>query len=585
MSALPKLKVLINDEIFHDSTEKYSVISWKVNASFLNASSNTFEMEFTEEMRNHIFTNDRIQIFLDKTSVFYGFVEKIIEKTSNSENSYTISGRNLSGWWLSSDAEPTNHTGDDNYIIKQFISQGIDDLGYFLFKDIDEMHQKQGIYLGEPAIVNEFRTNIGSSLWEEMQRAANENNYYLYFDQSGRLIKQRVATLGKSFNDISFDSSASGGGKLNNVYSGILVSNSEWVVFSDSYAKSHGGGNRNSPAHQNTYSGEIDILVAGNVLSPVSGIVYEVGFDIYFGNYIIVEELSNARHTDKSWFHIFAHFSKVAVKINQKIGRNDILGVAGNTGKTYSNTCTGPADEKTGLNLCRESDSGGVHLHWEARSSSTTLISSDTKIVQFAETEVFTTFDLNKSFDGTMSIERNISDAKADVWMYASPKDENDGTLLSLIDVNVDITTESLTGLITTEKKLTKSKRKRTESGKSMRPDDLNVNNAWRTEGRPRFNLPLSRPGSLFRKRVVVSKSVSTTDSTANQIQRVYEKTAPLFEINISLSYLLNITVNSLVRIKYKDMDVIMNVIEVSYSESVNSQSTDISLKLPGRIR
>ena len=124
---------------------------------------------------------------------------------------------------------------------------------------------------------------------------------------------------------------------------------------------------------------------------------------------------------------------------------------------------------------------------------------------------------------------------------------------------------------------------------KDVRPDGLYSDSAWRGEGRsidPNFfsNNPLY--GETFRRRKIMSVSTSDQKQDLEKLADLeWEKTAPIFNVDLTLTYLLNIKMNDLVMVKHKYMNVIMVALEVSYSDSPTAQSTILKLKLPGRIR
>lgn len=192
-------------------------------------------------------------------------------------------------------------------------------------------------------------------------------------------------------------------------------------------------------------------------------------------------------------------------------------------------------------------------------------------------------FDLENNFEGTANIKRSISDSKSDVWLHGSvSKQAGNTSLPSLKSVISSGNTSSLTSLT-----LQKSATSRSQSRfllKQQRPDGLYKDNKFRLEGRA-LQLSPTRAGSTFRRRIVSETSKRIQSEIQDEINLQFEKTAPTFDITITMNKLYNIVVNQLVRVKYKDMDSNFVVHSVSYSDSINSQQTTLGLKLPGRIR
>lgn len=62
------------------------------------------------------------------------------------------------------------------------------------------------------------------------------------------------------------------------------------------------------------------------LVSPVSGIVKSIVFQPEMGQVIYLQDIELQN------IHVFAHMSKVDVKVNQEIKREDVLGITGNTG-------------------------------------------------------------------------------------------------------------------------------------------------------------------------------------------------------------------------------------------------------------
>lgn len=83
-------------------------------------------------------------------------------------------------------------------------------------------------------------------------------------------------------------------------------------------------------------------IVSNNklVYGTCNGVVHRVGYDKYYGNFIVV--YNNADDT----YHWFCHLAKCKVKIGDRINRTKVIGIMGSTG-----------------------NSTGVHLHYEIRLS------------------------------------------------------------------------------------------------------------------------------------------------------------------------------------------------------------------------
>lgn len=83
-------------------------------------------------------------------------------------------------------------------------------------------------------------------------------------------------------------------------------------------------------------------IVSNNklVYGTCNGVVHRVGYDKYYGNFIVV--YNNADDT----YHWFCHLARCKVKIGDRINRTKVIGVMGSTG-----------------------NSTGVHLHYEIRLS------------------------------------------------------------------------------------------------------------------------------------------------------------------------------------------------------------------------
>lgn len=87
----------------------------------------------------------------------------------------------------------------------------------------------------------------------------------------------------------------------------------------------------------------IDLITKDkNIFSSCNGILYKMGFDIKYGNYIVIKDLNFN-------FHWYCHLSKNILKENQKsigykVKENEFIGIMGKTGNAT-----------------------GVHLHYEIR--------------------------------------------------------------------------------------------------------------------------------------------------------------------------------------------------------------------------
>jgi hypothetical protein len=424
-NAVPQVRAYINGEIIHDSSIGLDGITeYTVNASFLSSGSNTATLKMTEYVRDYVFTNDRLRLELDDTTIFYGIIDDVKERISNDSIALDVVAANLTGWWSYSDAEPKTYNTTDNEIIKDILTQGIEQLSYFGFTSIQDIIDMEtntgfmGMDLGEAFRAGEYKVSTGKSFWDVMSEVANINGYYLYFNQSGKLLKETVSEVTQA------------------------------VV-------------------------------------PLESGLTETQVD----------------------------FSKAAHN-----------------------------------------------------------------------------FDLEKDFEGTADIVWSIKSAKSDLWLWgntATGKGKGKTTLSSYVQ---SPGTNTLSGLISKTSTANKSSASKKRSlYKQLRPDGLNEDSAWRGEGRsidPSFFTDNPLYGNNFRRRKIISVSTSDQKQDLEKLAGLeWEKTAPTFEIDLQLGYLLNISLNDLVRVKYRDMEVLMVALQISYSDTPTSQSTKIKLKLTGRIR
>jgi hypothetical protein len=192
-------------------------------------------------------------------------------------------------------------------------------------------------------------------------------------------------------------------------------------------------------------------------------------------------------------------------------------------------------------------------------------------------------FDLDNFYEGTATITRSIADAKSDVWIQGrvgTSSGSSKDSLGSLLSSNSS--PSNLTDLLNGKKSARKSSA--TFLVKQQRPDKLHTDNRFRIEGRT-FEFNPNRDGSTFRRRVVMAQQKRLKTEQQKEMDLQFAKTAPVFDVKLTLNKLYNIVVNQIVRVKYKDMDTNMVVCEVDYDDSINGQQTTLSLKLPGRIR
>lgn len=195
-------------------------------------------------------------------------------------------------------------------------------------------------------------------------------------------------------------------------------------------------------------------------------------------------------------------------------------------------------------------------------------------------------FDLEDKFEGSATITRSIADAKSDIWIQGRVSTVSGGargkkdSLTALLN-GPSSAPGSLSDIISG--KAVARKKAGSFYAKHIRPDNLHIGK-FRTEGRT-FDAGMGKPGDIFRRRIVTTqpKRIKAEIDKENQLQ--FDKTAPIFDVKLTMSKLYNITVNQIVRVRYKDMDTNMVVHTVDYTDSPTQQQTVLSLKLPGRIR
>jgi hypothetical protein len=201
-NAIPQVKAYINDEIIHDSSIGLDgMTEYTVNASFLSSGFNTASLKMTENVRDYVFPNDRLRIELDDTTIFYGIIDDVKERVANDSIALDVIAPNLTGWWSYSDAEPKTYNTTDNAIIQDILKQGIEQLDYFGFSSVQDIIDMEtdtgfmGLDLGTAFRTGEYKVSTGKSFWGVMSEIANLNGFYLYFNQSGKLLKQTVSEV------------------------------------------------------------------------------------------------------------------------------------------------------------------------------------------------------------------------------------------------------------------------------------------------------------------------------------------------------------------------------------------------------
>jgi hypothetical protein len=199
---LPNPVIKINGiEIHNPQKNLYSVVGYTIHSTFMQAAG-TFDIEMTDLDRDRVFTNDRVEIILDNTTLMKGLVDEVTEEITNTSVSLKISGRDYAGWWLSSDAEPkTYKNSTDNAIIVDMLQQGIEQLGYGLPLEYD---------LGTSNIIKEYIVSTGKSFYDCWAEIANINDLYMHFDNNGVLRKMKIASTGLPVDFFDLDNNFEG---------------------------------------------------------------------------------------------------------------------------------------------------------------------------------------------------------------------------------------------------------------------------------------------------------------------------------------------------------------------------------------
>ena len=99
-----------------------------------------------------------------------------------------------------------------------------------------------------------------------------------------------------------------------------------------------------NPRYKCGYHTGVDIVNDDRIVySPTFGIIYKIGYDASYGNYVVIaDDTPNDVH-----FHWLCHLSKVECSIGEKVEPSTRIGIMGNTGKAT-----------------------GIHLHYEIRNNS-----------------------------------------------------------------------------------------------------------------------------------------------------------------------------------------------------------------------
>lgn len=189
----PNLIVRINGEDIHNTDiGLYNILEISIVNRFVKEAS-IFDFTITDDDLTMVSVNDRIEIKFDDTYIMKGIVDTTSHMLSSTSNTVKISGRDLTGWYISNHALPKKYGNtSDNGIIEDINSQA-EDLGFGFFNTGFATKN----YAPKKAVLD-YNVTVGQSMFDVMTQVASLNNYYLYFSPDGTLLKTSLADLNNS---------------------------------------------------------------------------------------------------------------------------------------------------------------------------------------------------------------------------------------------------------------------------------------------------------------------------------------------------------------------------------------------------